>query len=157
MVVQLKGHGSGAWKWNARNGGKYFHSNHGQGRGMSWGGSNQGVAWKLEWSGKLATGSDIQLFGKGRRKYWYSNSPEKKGMSWGGSNNDRGWKIFWDGALRTGTQVNLLGKGTLDRKPGKYFASNHGEGVGMSWGGKSSKHNWELSWDSGCGFGEQAR
>jgi hypothetical protein len=143
MEVHLKGHGSSSI-------GKYSHSNAGEGAGMSWGGKNSNVNWKLEWNGELSSGAEVFLFGKAQGKYFASNAGEGAGMSWGGKSSNYNWQLEWDGDLTSGTHVSLKGHGSM--AVGKYFASNAGEGKGMSWGGKSSNYNWQLEWDSGCLF-----
>ena len=144
-TVHIKGHGG-------RSVGKYLHSNSPEGGGNSWGGKNNNVNWKIEWDGELVSGKQVNIFGKGIGSYLASNSPEGGGMSWGGCSSVNAcsaynWKLEWDGELVSGKQVYLYGM-----SGGKYLASNHGEGQGFSWGGKSSNYNWQLEWnENDCG------
>jgi len=124
---------------------KYFHSNHDEGKGMSWGSKVDNINWKLEWDGDLKSGSAVHLYGNGLNKYFHSNAGEGQGMSWGSKSNAVGWRLEWDGSLTSGKEVFL--KGTSGAGSG-YFASNHAEGRGMSWGGKSSQYAWKLEWGS---------
>ena len=46
-------------------------------------------------------------------------------------------------AMCSGATVHLKGSG--GSSIGKYFHSNHGEGQGMSWGGKNGAVNWKVT------------
>ena len=50
--------------------GKWFHSNAGEGKGMSWGGRNHHVDWKLEYDGKFKSGKVVYLKSSTNGKYF---------------------------------------------------------------------------------------
>jgi len=55
----------------------------------------------MEWDGKLHSGMEVHLFGKGLGKYLHSNAPEACGMSWGSlhqSAEGLNWTLEWDEA-----------------------------------------------------------
>lgn len=138
--------------------GGYFHSNHGEGQGMSWGGKNDEVNWVLEFDDPVSSERgqmDVHIRSRTTGLYFHSNHDEGMGMSWGGKRGDLNWRMEWDGKLHSGMEVHLFGKGL-----GKYLHSNAPEACGMSWGSlhqSAEGLNWTLEWDEANESDESCR
>jgi len=121
----------------------YFHSNHAEGEGMSWGPRLASVNWVVEYDHEapIASGMAVHLRSTETGLYLHSNHPQGEGMSWGQKCDDLNWVMEWDGPLVSGSDVHFLGKGI-----GHYHLSDSPEGQGMSWGEKRDDLNWRLEW-----------
>ena len=76
--------------------GSYFHSNHGEQQGMSWGGLRPDLAWGLEYHGAPFSGMEVELRSRVTGLYFHSNHDGRMGMSWGGKRADLGWILSWE-------------------------------------------------------------